>query len=81
MLEEYGLTEDHAVETALRAAIDAGIAPEAADWPETRRGRTKARIVLRRLAAAGDDRVKPWRALHDRATPENPDEIEEGELA
>ncbi len=81
MLERFGLAEDHAVETALRAAIATGVAPEMADWPETRRGRTKARIVLRRLAAAGDERVQPWRALHDRAGPENPDEIEEGEIA
>lgn len=81
MLERFGLAVDHAVETALRTAIAAGIEPEAAEWPETRRGRTKARIVLRRLAAVGDERVQPWRALHDRAAPENPDEIEEGELA
>lgn len=74
MLELYGLPDDAVVEADLRATIDAG---RDLAWPDSRRGRAKARIVLRRMAAAGDDRVKPWRALHDRA----PVEIEEGEEA
>lgn len=77
LLDRFALPEDRFVEAHLLAAIDTGAAPEFADWPETRRGRTKARIVLRRLAAAGDPRVAPWRALHDRS----PIEIEEGEDA
>lgn len=76
-LARHGLAEDRQVEAALLEAIDAGTAPDAAIWPDTRRGRTKARIVLRRLAAAGDERARPWRAMHDRA----PIEIEEGEEA
>jgi len=77
MLARFGLAEDAAVEADVLAALNRGAAPEFADWPETRRGRTKARIVLRRRAAAGDERVKPWRVFHDRA----PVEIEEGEEA
>ncbi|WEJ99692.1 MAG: hypothetical protein P0Y59_22755 [Candidatus Sphingomonas phytovorans] len=74
LLDRFALAEDVLVATELTVAIDRGL-PEAAAWPDSRRGRTKARIVLRRLAAAGDARVKPWRAMHDRA----PVEIEEGE--
>lgn len=77
ILQRYGLAEDASVAGALLRAIENGAAPEFAEWPDTRRGRTKARILLRRLAAAGDSRVKPWRALHDRT----PIEIEEGEEA
>jgi len=79
-LSRFGLADDAAVEAWLRTALDIGAPPEFSDWPATRRGRTKARIVLRRLAAAGDPRVKTWRAIHDRA-PQDSDEIEEGEAA
>ncbi|WP_088190860.1 MULTISPECIES: DUF6925 family protein [Sphingobium] len=75
LLASYALEEDRVVDKDLRNAIESGATPEFAHWPETRRGRTKGRIVLRRMAAAGDDRVKPWRALHDRA----PVELEEDE--
>ena len=75
LLDRFASAEDRAVEAALLASLDA--APEFAEWPVSRRGRHKARIVLRRLHAAGDARVKPWRALHDRA----PLELEEGEEA
>lgn len=77
LLEKYGLPEDRAVERALRAAVAEDCPPERAVWPETRRGCTKARIVLRRMAAEGDSRAAAWRALHDRL----PIEIEEGEDA
>lgn len=73
LLDRFGLAEDRAVEALIAAGLDAG----ELEWPDSRRGRTRARIILRRLAAAGDERVKPWRALHDRA----PIEIEEGEEA
>ncbi len=75
VLERFGLEEDHAIDQRIRAAVANGENPEFADWPETRRGRTKARIVLRRLAAAGDERAAPWRAWFDRT----PIETEEGE--
>lgn len=71
LLERYGLAEDRAVDLSLRAAIDRGDTPEFADWPQTRRGRTKARIVLRRLAAAGEARVDPWRVVYDRGAVES----------
>lgn len=74
-LERYGLTDDQVVDRDIRALVDKGAAPEFADWPDNRRGRTKARIVLRRLAAAGNERVAPWLAVYDRG----PVEIEEGE--
>ncbi|MGE4321641.1 MAG: hypothetical protein AB7E60_01270 [Sphingobium sp.] len=77
LLARYGLAEDMAVEADIMDALDHGIAPDHFAWPETRRGRTRARIVLRRRAAAGDERVKAWRVLYDRA----PVEIEEGEEA
>lgn len=73
LLGRFGLPEDRAVKTALMSGLES----ERLEWPGTRRGRTCARILLRRLAAAGDERVIRWRALHDRA----PIEIEEGENA
>ncbi|HEX7853527.1 MAG TPA: hypothetical protein VF503_07505 [Sphingobium sp.] len=75
LLDRFGLSEDQAVDHVLRKAIEDGATPEFADWPDTRRGRTKARIVLRRMAAAGERRVAAWRAVHDR----QPVEEEEGE--
>ncbi|MCG2841625.1 hypothetical protein L6Q21_11600 [Sandaracinobacter sp. RS1-74] len=73
LLDRFGLADDKDVERRLRAALDADALP----WPDSRRGRHKARILLRRLHAAGDPRAAQWRALHDRA----PIEIEEGEEA
>lgn len=83
LLERYGIADDLAIEQHLRAAIERGANPEFAEWPGTRRGRTRARIVLRRMAAAGDERVAPWRALFDRAQPDetNETETEQGEAA
>lgn len=75
MLDRYGLSDDANVETALIAAIESGSTPEFADWPGTRRGRTKARIALRRLAAAGHGKVVPWRVLFDRAPVETDEEM------
>ncbi|HEX7858479.1 MAG TPA: hypothetical protein VF503_32750 [Sphingobium sp.] len=76
-LSRFGIPEDHQVETQIRSAIVSGATPEFAGWPVTRRGRIKGRITLRRLAAAGDERVKPWRIFYDRA-PVNVEEGEEG---
>ncbi|AXB80204.1 hypothetical protein [Novosphingobium sp. P6W] len=67
LLERFAVPEDVTVERTLRADLGT----QNLTWPETRRGRHKARIVLRRLHAAGDDRVQSWRALHDRATLED----------
>lgn len=76
-LERFGLADDRAVDTLIRTLVGQGAVPEFADWPESRRGRTKARIVLRRLAAAGNADVCPWRAIFDRT----PIEVGEGEEA
>lgn len=74
-LARFGLGEDQATDANIRAIIAADAAPDPALWPKTRRARTKARIVLRRLAAAGDGRAAPWRVQFDRAE----DPIDEGE--
>lgn len=71
LLSRFGLEADAQVERALIAALD----EDDLDWPEGCRERHKARIVLRRLHAAGDPRVARWRAVHDRA----PVEEQEGE--
>ena len=73
LLTRFALPEDREVERDLIAALDGDLFP----WPATRRGRHKARITLRRLHTAGDGRVAPWRAIHDRA----PREAEEGDEA
>lgn len=80
LLGRFGLAEDAKVKAWLYATLDAGAAPEFSDWPATRRGRAKARILLRRLDAASDPRVKVWRAIHDR-TPMDSADIEQGEEA
>jgi hypothetical protein len=72
----FGLAEDAKVRARVLAEIAQGRTPEAADWPEKRRGRAAARITLRRLAAAGDARVQSWRVLWDRL-PVEPEEDEE----
>jgi hypothetical protein len=76
ILERFGLPEDRAVAAALAQAVEES-SPHLSQWPDSRRGRATARIVLRRLAAAGNPRVKPRRVMHDRA----PIDIEEGEEA
>jgi hypothetical protein len=67
ILSAYGLPEDAEVEARVLNAIGGEPCTELENWPETRRGRIKARIVLRRLAAVGDGRVASWRALFDRS--------------
>ena len=66
-LERFSLPEDRCVEDDIRRAIGSGLTPEQAEWPASRRGRAKARIVLRRMAANGDVRVRRWRAYRDHA--------------
>jgi len=67
LLHRHGLPSDMEVREGIYAAVARGLDPQQALWPETRRGRTVARIALRRLAAAGDERVAPWRARYDSA--------------
>jgi hypothetical protein len=61
LLRRFESAEDRAVREAILAALDDATLP----WPQSRRGRHKARIVLRRLQAAGDRRAAAWRAIHD----------------
>lgn len=76
-LTRYGLPEDHEIEDRVRGWIEARVLPTDAVWPETRRGRTKARIVLRRIATEWPAHVAAWRQVFDRA----PVEQEEAEPA
>lgn len=66
ILQRFGLPAEQRIERELRALVLAGATPHARHWPDTRRGRTKARITLRRLAAEGVAQVQPWRAMFDR---------------
>lgn len=64
LLDHFGLDEDEVVARQIGASLD----DEALSWPTGRRQRHKARIVLRRLHAAGDARVIRWRAVYDRCS-------------
>lgn len=67
ILARYALPDDRAIRAAVEAAIAAGQMPTEFAWPETRRGRTEARVTLRRLAArTGDPKIAAWRAEYDR---------------
>lgn len=77
LVDKYGLPEDRMVRRAVEEAVWLGRDPEAFGWPETRRGRAQARIVLRRLAQRhGKQALAPWRALHDHAADEDDDPAE-----
>lgn len=67
LLRRFGLAEELRLSAAVNRYIAAGLPPERAAWPETRRGRTVARIALRRLAASGDAGAHSWRARYDAA--------------
>ena len=79
LLAEFGLPSDTEIQTSIEAAIASGVAPSAFTWPDERRGRAKARITLRRLAARGDARVAPWKALYDTAATAAADALEASE--
>lgn len=64
-LARFGLPGDCEVEERLRRDIAEGKEPVREHWPNTRRGRAKARIVLRRMAVDGDMRVTAWRDAFD----------------
>ncbi|MER1968897.1 hypothetical protein [Castellaniella sp. GW247-6E4] len=66
LLRQFGLPEDIAIRIAIEDAVERGVSPQAYLWPETRRGRIAARIVLRRLACAGQP-VAAWRRHYDHA--------------
>ncbi len=67
-LASYGLPDDKRVRAATEAAVLRGADPATHPWPSTRRGRTQARITLRRLAQRlGSKAVAEWRARYDRS--------------
>lgn len=65
LLNKFGLPSDTQIQASIAAAIASNVAPSAFTWPDSRRGRTKARITLRRMVAQGEMRVAPWKAMHD----------------
>jgi hypothetical protein len=67
LLERFGLPEDKEVRESVKQAVKSGKDAAAFEWPATRRGRTTARITLRRLSAARMPSVAGWRALRDNA--------------
>ena len=67
LLERFGLPEDKQVRDSVTHAVKSGADATAFSWPSTRRGRTAARITLRRLAAARTPAVIHWRAMRDNA--------------
>jgi len=61
LLQRFQSAEDDAVRAAIVTALNEVELP----WPDSRRGRHKARITLRRLHAAGDVPASAWRDIHD----------------
>jgi hypothetical protein len=68
LLHRFGSDQDADIRQAITEAVQRNAEPDPSAWPETRRGRVVARIVLRRLAAAGEHRAEPWRRLYDHAS-------------
>lgn len=67
LLDRFGSREDRDVMNAISAALNEGLAPETFAWPQTRRGRAKARITLRRIAQrTPGSAVEAWRRTYDR---------------
>lgn len=52
--------EEQAIAKSVRDAVLSGVAPDDFTWPTTRRGRTTARIALRRLAQKSEARPSAW---------------------
>jgi hypothetical protein len=71
-LDRFGLAEDKEIRDSIIRAVNSGEDASAFAWPSTRRGRTAARITLRRLAAARTPAVASWRAIRDN-TPVDPE--------
>jgi hypothetical protein len=72
LLDRFGLSEDKEIRDSITRAVNSGADAAAFAWPSTRRGRTAARITLRRLAAARVPAIASWRAIRDN-TPVDPD--------
>ena len=63
LLDQFGTSEDKAVEAQVRTLLLFG--SDTIEWPDSRRGRTKARITLRRMAVAGDGRSNALLSRYD----------------
>ncbi len=75
LLKNHALADDAKVRRSVEDAVAKGVSPKDFTWPETRRGRTAARIALRRmLAAKNDPKLAAWKAEYDRAPAEDQDE-------
>lgn len=64
-LKTYGLADDIAIERALDDAFAKGTKPDQFTWPDERRGRAKARVVLRRKMLAGEENSELWKQYYD----------------
>lgn len=71
-LRDYELSSDKEIAATLRQAIHKGVQPSEFSWPSTRRGRTKARITLRRMAVEGVVDIEAWRRTFDRLVEDEP---------
>lgn len=67
LLARYGEQREAMLERHLRAQVMTGSDPTSFSWPRDRRDRIKARLVLRRMSAAGEPRAQAWRMVYDRA--------------
>lgn len=74
VLARFGREEDRAVRAAVEQAVAAGVAPDAFAWPQSRRGRSEARIALRRIARTDGAKVADWRQKFDRLPEPEADE-------
>lgn len=68
LLARFGLPEDMITRAAVEDAVDAGMKPDDFAWPTTRRGRTEARITLRRMARTEPAQLAAWRRRYDQTT-------------
>jgi hypothetical protein len=73
-LARFGAAQCRGLQGRIGAAIEADMDPASFDWPETRHGRTAARVALRRLAVLGIEHTGRWRGVLDRGPPEEPQE-------
>lgn len=81
-LDLFGLESDQEIANAVTKAVIKGVSPQSFIWPDTRRGRTKARITLRRLATQNLKDIDAWRSLYDRFQADaDPDFSSEGQTA
>ncbi|MBJ7579325.1 hypothetical protein JHC09_15725 [Devosia sp. MC532] len=62
---QYALPDEHAIAKTVRETVTAGTAPRPDVWPDTRRGRTTARVALRRLTQKRDANVAAWASQFD----------------